>query len=129
MKDRTEQLQLSSVWFIKLFHVQDKLEARDRTKTDIFVPHQTTSQLFVPNTSCLKYQNSISSPKNHIKQKKIIQCYYNLSCTILHCVVLLCLVLFCSVLTVLQTKHTLKYYMISTHLAVMRTIKLSFIDA
>jgi len=25
------------------------------TKTDIFVPHQTTAQLFVPRTSCLKY--------------------------------------------------------------------------
>ncbi|KEH20653.1 hypothetical protein MTR_8g081630 [Medicago truncatula] len=47
MKDRTEQLQLSSVWFVKQFQGQDKLEARDRTKTAIFVPRQTTSQLFV----------------------------------------------------------------------------------
>jgi len=40
------------------------------TKTYIFVPHQTTSQLFVSRTSCLKYQNNISSLKNHIKQKE-----------------------------------------------------------
>jgi len=44
----------------------------DRTKTDFFVPHQITSQLFVPRTSCLKYQNNISSPKNRIKQKGLI---------------------------------------------------------
>ena len=74
MKDMTEQLQLSSVLFIKLFQVQNKLEARDKTQTGIFVPHQTTTQLFVPHTSCLKYQNSVSSPKIHIKQKNI-QCY------------------------------------------------------
>jgi len=55
--------------------VHDKLEARDRTKTDIFFPHQTTAQLFVSRTSWLKYQNNISSPKNHIKQKKKNQCY------------------------------------------------------
>jgi len=41
------------------------------TKTEIFVPHQTTTQLFVPHTSCLKHQNSILSPKNHIKQEII----------------------------------------------------------
>ncbi|AES99897.1 transmembrane protein, putative [Medicago truncatula] len=41
---------------------QNKLEARDGTKTEIFVPHQTTAQL-----SCLKHQNSISSPKKNIK--------------------------------------------------------------
>jgi len=75
------------------------------TKIDIFVPHQTTAQLFVPRTSCLKYQNSISSPKNRIKQKNI-QCYKNLSCTVLPCVVLFCLVLLCPVVTVLQTKRT-----------------------
>jgi len=111
MKDMTEQFQLSRVWFVKLFQVQDKLEARDRTKTDIFVLNQTTAQLFVSRTNCLKYQNSISSPKNRIKQKKKIQCYKNLSCAVMSCVVLFCLVLFCSVLTVLQTKRTLSWIM------------------
>jgi len=77
----------------------------DKTKIDIFVPHQTTSQLFVSRTSCLKYQNSISSPKNRIKQK-IIQCYENLSCIVMPCVVLFYLILLCPVLTVLQTKRT-----------------------
>jgi len=76
------------------------------TKTDIFVPHQTTTQLFVPRTGCLKYQNNISSPKNRIKQK-IIQCHKNLSCAVLPCIVLFFLVLFCTILAVLQTKRTL----------------------
>jgi len=40
-------------------------------KTEFFVPHQTTTQLFVPRTSCLKYQNSILSTKNRIKQNMI----------------------------------------------------------
>jgi len=63
-----------------------------RQRTYIFVPHETTTQLFVPCTSCLKYQNNISSLKNRIKQK-IIQCYKNLSCVVLPCVVLFSLVL------------------------------------
>jgi len=104
MRDMTEQLQLSGVWFVKLFWVQNKLEARDRTKTDIFVPHQTTTQLFVSRTSCLKYQNIISSLKNRIKQKKTIRCYKNLSCVVLSCVMLFCLILLCPILPVLQTK-------------------------
>lgn len=78
------------------------------TKTDIFVPHQTTAQLSVPRTSCLKYQNSISSPKNRIKQK-IIPCHKNLSGVVLPYVVLFSLVLFNPVLIVLQTEHTLKF--------------------
>jgi len=65
---------------------------KGQDKTDIFVPHQTTAQLFVSRTSCLKYQNSISSSKNRIKQK-LIQCYKNLSCIVLPCVVLFCLLL------------------------------------
>ena len=76
------------------------------TKTHIFVAHQTTSQLFVPRTNCLKHQNSISSPKN--RMKKIIQCHKNLSCAVLSCVVLFCLVLLCPVLTILQNKRTLR---------------------
>jgi len=75
------------------------------TKIDIFVPHQTTTQFFVSRTSCLKYTNNILSSKNRIKQKKIIQCYKNLFCTVLPCVVLSCLVSFCPILIVLQTKH------------------------
>jgi len=110
----TEQLQLSSVLFVKLFQVQDKLEARDMTKTDIFVLHQTTAQLFVSRTSCLKCQNNISSPKNRIKQK-IIQCHKKLLCTVLSCVVLFCLVLFCLVLTVFQTKRIQKCQYELTH--------------
>ena len=76
------------------------------TKTDIFVSHQTTTQLFVPRTCCLKYQNNISSPKNRIKQK-IIQCHKNLSCVGLPSIVLFFLVLLCTVLVVLQTKRIL----------------------
>jgi len=85
---------LSSIWFIKLFQVQDKLEARDRTNTDIFVIYQTTTQLFVSRTSCLIYQNSISSPKNHIKQKnysmllKFVMCCSALCCVVLSYTVL-----------------------------------------
>jgi len=75
------------------------------TKTDIFVPHQTTSQLFVPRTDCLKYQNNILSPKNRIKQK-FIQCPIKI-CHVLFCLVLCCSFLyFCTVLAVLQTKRT-----------------------
>jgi len=66
-------------------------------KTEIFVTHQTTSQLFVPHTSCLKHQNSISSLKNHIKQK-IIQYHKNLFRVVLPYVMLFCFVLFCPVL-------------------------------
>jgi len=65
------------------------------TKIDIFVPHQTTTQLFVPRTSCLKYQNSISSPKNHIKQKKLFNAIK--ICPVLFCLVLCYSVLYCSV--------------------------------
>ncbi|AES77667.1 hypothetical protein MTR_7g013500 [Medicago truncatula] len=39
---------------------KDKLEARDRTKTHIFVSHQITAQLFVLRTSCLEYQNILT---------------------------------------------------------------------
>jgi len=92
-KDRTEQLKLSSVWFVKLFQVHDKLEAMDMTKTDIFVPHQTITQIFVPRTDCLKYQNNISFPKDRIKQK-IIQRHENLSCAVLPYIVLFFLILF-----------------------------------
>jgi len=102
MKDGAEQLQLSSVWFVKLFQVHDKLKARDRTKTDIFVPRHTTSQLFVPRSSCLK----LAFRPQKLYKKIYIQCYINLSCTVLTCVVMLCLVLFCPVFTVLQTKRT-----------------------
>jgi len=65
------------------------------TKTDIVVPHQTTTQLFVTRTSCLKYQNSISSPKNRIRQKKLfntIKIYH-----VLFCLVLCCSILYCSI--------------------------------
>jgi len=93
MKDMIEQLKLSCVWFVKLFQVHDKLEARDRVKTSIFVPYQTTTQLFVPRTDCLKYRNSILSPKIRIKEK-IIQCHKNLSCVVLPCIVMFFLVLF-----------------------------------
>jgi len=81
----------------------DKFEARDMTKTDIFVSHQTTTQLFVSRTSCLKYQNNISFGKNRIK--KIIQCDKNLSCTVLSCVVLFCLSTYC-----FANQTHLKYY-------------------
>jgi len=57
------------------------------TKTYIFVPHQTTTQFFVSRTSCLKYQNNISFPKNRIKQK-IIQCHTVLCCDVLSCTVM-----------------------------------------
>jgi len=65
------------------------------TKSEIFVPHQTTTQLFVPRTSCLKHQNSISSLKNHIQQK-IIQYHKKIVmyCSALCCAVLLCIVLY-----------------------------------
>ena len=107
-KDMREQFQLSSVWFVKLFQVQDKLEARDMTKTDIFVPHQTTSQLFVPRTNCLKHQNSISSPKNRLK--KIIQCHKNLSCLVLPCIVLFFLILLYSTCCFANQTHPSKYF-------------------
>jgi len=93
MKDKTEQLWLSSVWSVKLFQGQDKLEAREKTKTEIFVPHQTKTQLFVPRTSCRKHQNNISTLKNYIKQK-IIQYHKNLFCVVLPCILLFCFVLF-----------------------------------
>jgi len=49
------------------------------TKTEIFVPHQTTTQLFVTRTSYLKYQNNILSTKFRIRPK-IIQHYKNMLC-------------------------------------------------
>ena len=65
------------------------------TETDIFVSHQTTTQLFVPHTSCLKYQNSISSLKNHIKLKRLFNAIK--ICHVLFSIVLCCSVLYCSV--------------------------------
>jgi len=76
------------------------------TKTNIFVSHQTTSQLFVLRTGRLKYQNNILSLKNRIKQK-IIQCHKILSCAVLSCILMFFLVLFCIILVVLQTKRIL----------------------
>ena len=108
---------MSNVWFVKLFQGHDKLEARDRTKTEIFVPHQTATQLFVTHTSCLKHQNNISFLKNHIKQK-IIQFHKNL-----FCVVLLYFVLFCQVLNVLQTKRTIRNNLIKSSNFIQKTSK------
>lgn len=87
------------------------------TKFEIFVPHQTTTQLFILRRSCLKHQNNILSSKNHIKQE-IIQYHKNLSCVVMPCVVLFCIVLFCPVLTVLQTKRTLKAQVNMTYIII-----------
>jgi len=82
------------------------------TKTDICVPHKTATQLFVSRTSCLKYQNNISFPKNHIKQQKLFNAIK--ICPVLFCLALCCFVLYCSVQYLLFCKP-------NTHMSYRRT--------